>query len=134
MTRRQKSSLGQILFPITEIFVVKREKFRSHQVLVWIPLVTLVIGTSCSGTPVQTSFHRPRLTSPCSLLTPLECRLKRKARIVMLNGSVGVDPGLAEREKFVERQTNFGGETRRNICASFRAGTNRCPPAPACGW
>ncbi len=40
----------------------------------------------------------------------------------------GVDPGLAEGEKFVERQTEFGGETRRNICASFRAGKNRCPP------
>src|SRR5438477_11525470 len=48
------------------------------------------MGTSCEGTPVQTSFHKPRLTSPCNLLTPLECRLKRNARIVMLNGSAAL--------------------------------------------
>src|SRR5436305_8383945 len=48
------------------------------------------MGTSCAGTPVQTSFQRPRLTSPCNLLRPLEWRLKRNARIVMLNGSVAL--------------------------------------------
>src|SRR6266550_3844657 len=48
------------------------------------------MGTSCDGTPVQTPFHKPRLTSPCDLLTPLECRLKRNARIVMLNGSLAL--------------------------------------------
>src|SRR2546429_7481874 len=51
------------------------------------PLVTLVIGTSWTGTPFQTSFQIARLTSPCNLLTPFECRLIRNARIVMLNGS-----------------------------------------------
>src|SRR6266446_2691556 len=51
------------------------------------PLVTLVIGTSCTGTPFQTSFQSARLTSPCNLLTPFEWRLIRRARIVMLNGS-----------------------------------------------
>ena len=53
------------------------------QVLVWMPLVMLVIGTSSSGTPAHTSFHRPLETSPCSLLTPLAWRLVRRARIVM---------------------------------------------------
>ena len=30
MTPRQKSSFGQVFFPIAEILVVKREKFRRH--------------------------------------------------------------------------------------------------------
>ena len=64
------------------------------QVFVWMPLVMLVIGTSSRGTPAQTSFQRPRLTSPCSLLTPLACRLVRKARIVMLKVSVEFDARL----------------------------------------
>src|SRR2546421_5058253 len=51
------------------------------------PLVTLVIGTSWTGTPFQTSFQIARLTSPCNLLTPFEWRLIRNARIVILNGS-----------------------------------------------
>src|SRR5437660_11368406 len=50
----------------------------------------LVIGTSCTGTPVQTSFQSDRVTSPCSLLTPLACRLSRSARMVMLKGSLGL--------------------------------------------
>src|SRR5205814_1753435 len=58
-------------------------------VLVWTPLVILVIGTSCMGTPAQTSFQSDRVTSPCNLLTPLACRLRRNARIVILNGSFG---------------------------------------------
>src|SRR6266480_2707703 len=50
----------------------------------------LVIGTSWTGTPAQTSFQSDRLTSPCNLLTPLAWRLRRSARIVILNGSLGL--------------------------------------------
>src|SRR5262245_36018877 len=50
----------------------------------------LVIGTSWIGTPAQTSFHSDRVISPCNLLTPLACRLRRSARMVMLNGSSGL--------------------------------------------
>src|SRR6266480_4174433 len=50
----------------------------------------LVIGTSWTGTPAQTSFQSDRVTSPCNLLTPFACRLRRRARIVMLNGSSGL--------------------------------------------
>src|ERR1051325_8870417 len=42
------------------------------------------------GTPDQTSFQSDRLTSPCNLLTPFACRLRRSARIVILNGSSGL--------------------------------------------
>src|SRR5947207_604188 len=44
------------------------------------PLVILVIGTSCTGTPAHTSFQSDRVTSPCNLLTPLVCRLRRNAQ------------------------------------------------------
>ena len=49
----------------------------------------LVMGTSFSGTPLQTSFQSPWLTRPCRALTPLAWRLVRSARIVMEKGSVG---------------------------------------------
>src|SRR5437667_12896209 len=49
----------------------------------------LVIGTSWIGTPDQTSFQSERVTSPCNLVTPFVCRLRRSARMVMLNGSFG---------------------------------------------
>src|SRR4029077_1070667 len=60
------------------------------QVLVCTPLVILVIGTSCIGTPDHTSFHSDRLTSPCNLLTPFAWRLRRNAKTVILNGSLGL--------------------------------------------
>src|SRR5947208_14905942 len=48
------------------------------------------MGTSCIGTPDHTSFQSERLTSPCNLLTPLAWRLRRSARMVILNGSSGL--------------------------------------------
>src|SRR5439155_11114732 len=38
----------------------------------------------------HTSFQSDRVTSPCNLLTPFACRLRRNARMVMLNGSPGL--------------------------------------------
>src|SRR2546430_15949585 len=75
----------------------------------------LVIGTSWTGTPDQTSFQRDRVTSPCNLLTPLECRLRRSARMVILKGSFGSRRGLPDVERLADGMFNFFAELPKNF-------------------
>ena len=49
----------------------------------WMPLVTWEMGISSAGTPGQTCCHMLRDTWPCSSLTPLAKRLRRRASTVM---------------------------------------------------
>ena len=51
----------------------------------WTPLVTDDTGRSSSGTVGHIGANIRRVTSPCSLLTPLVAPAERSASAVMLN-------------------------------------------------
>ena len=120
--------VGQVLFPIAEILVVEGGKFRRHPRLGMNAVGDAGDRHLVRGTPVQTSFHRRAADFAVQFADAVGMPAHAQGQDRHAERIGGVDPGLAEGEKFVERHAEFGGETRRNICASFRAGTNRCPP------
>ena len=67
----------------------------------------LVIGTSCAGTPVQTSFQSAATDFAVQFADAVRvpAHPQRQDRHAKRIG--GVDPRLAEGEKFVERQIRF---------------------------
>ena len=94
------------------------------QVRAWTPFVIEVISS-----PIPIPANRPRLTSPCSLETPLAWLARRRTSAAMLKWLSS--PGSCPNATRSSTGTPHRGPTARDRTRSDRSGSSRSPPAPS---
>ncbi len=111
--------VGKVFFPIAEILVVKHEKFRGQPGLGMNPVSYVSNGHFVRRNAGPDVFPEAATHFAVQFADAvgMPAQAQRQNRHAKWVG--GVDPGLAEGEKFVERKADFGRKTAEIFAHHF---------------
>src|SRR5205823_4792383 len=111
--------VGKVFFPIAEILLVKHEKFRGQPGLGMNPVSYVSDGNFVRGDAGPDVFPEAATDFAVQFADAVGMPAQAQGQDRHAKWVGGVDPGLAEREKFVEGQADFGGETAEIFAHHF---------------